>query len=98
MISMNPSLGKIVTVSSVKGGVGKTTLTTNLAGIYFLMNKKVLRIIQNVATYLFIGLCLVLVIVTIVSKKSDGAINVFGHQARIVVSESMEKCDKTDSR
>ena len=51
------------------------------------MNKKVLRIIQNVATYLFIGLCLVLVIVTIVSKKSDGAINVFGHQARIVVSE-----------
>lgn len=60
------------------------------------MNKKVLRIIQNVATYLFIGLCLVLVIVTIVSKKSDGAINVFGHQARIVVSESMEKCDKTD--
>lgn len=41
MASLN---GKVVSISSVKGGVGKTTLTTSLAGIYFMMKKKVLII------------------------------------------------------
>ena len=36
--------GKIISISSVKGGVGKTTLLLNLAGIYSLLNKKVLII------------------------------------------------------
>jgi len=36
--------GKVISISSVKGGVGKTTMVTNLAGIYYTMKKKVLII------------------------------------------------------
>ena len=33
--------GKMITVTSVKGGVGKTTFILTLAGIYARKNKKV---------------------------------------------------------
>lgn len=60
------------------------------------MNKKALKLVQNILTYVFVGLCIVLVVFTVISKKNDGAISIFGHEARIVISESMEKCDQTD--
>ena len=60
------------------------------------MAKKIINVILNVLSYVFIGLCLVLVIVTLVSKKNDGAVDVFGYQARIVLSESMAKCEETN--
>ncbi len=41
---MASNRGKIITVTSTKGGVGKTTLTLNLAGMYHVLKKKVLII------------------------------------------------------
>ena len=59
--------------------------------------RKALHISLLVLMYAFLVLSIFAVIVVLTSQKSrDGATNVFGHQMRIVVSESMEKCDETD--
>lgn len=54
---MEKNKGKIITTFSMKGGVGKTIIVLNLAGIYALMNKKVIILDLdlfggNIATYL----------------------------------------------
>ena len=41
---MASNIGKIISVSSVKGGVGKTTISLILSGLYYMMKKKVLLI------------------------------------------------------
>ena len=59
--------------------------------------KKALDIILNVIIYAFVVLAVIMVVFTITAKRdADGAINIFGHQMRVVISPSMEKCDETD--
>ncbi len=59
--------------------------------------KKIGKIAGNVLMYLFLALCIIAVILTVFAKKDvDGASEIFGYQMRVVVSDSMEKCDLTD--
>ena len=59
--------------------------------------KKFGKFIRDVIIFAFLILCIFSVFVTIVSKKdADGAAEVFGYQMRIVVSDSMAKCEYTD--
>ena len=60
------------------------------------LGKRILSILGDVVLFLFIAICLFVVVITIVSKKDvDGTANVFGHQLRFVKTASMEKCDLT---
>ncbi len=59
--------------------------------------QKVIGIILNVLTYLFFAVCLIALVLSITAKRDvDGAVNVWGKQMRVVVSDSMGKCDQTD--
>ncbi len=52
---------------------------------------------MNVLLYVFLALCILLVLITVLSKKdSDGAAKVFGYQIRVVTSDSMAECEYTD--
>lgn len=56
--------------------------------------KKLANIAMNVLLYVFIIVCLLLVVASISSKKSGtGAMTIFGHQARVVETQSMEWAD-----
>lgn len=58
---------------------------------------KVINIVFTVFLYIFLAFSLFLLVISITSKRdADGAVNLFGAQARIVLSPSMEKCDQTD--
>ena len=59
--------------------------------------KKILKIVSNVLLYAFIVVFLAMTIFIIISNQSnDGAISVFGHQMRTVISPSMDACELTD--
>lgn len=56
------------------------------------------KIVLNVIVYVFLVVCILVVFLTAFSKKdSDGTTEIFGTQIRIVTSESMAKCDHTDT-
>ena len=58
---------------------------------------KIRDIVTNVLLYFFLALCILSLAITIFAKKdSDGTAEVFGHQLRIIVSDSMDKCELTD--
>lgn len=58
---------------------------------------QVLKILGNILLFLFLLLCIFAVILTVSSKKDvDGASEIFGHQVRIVTSDSMASCEYTD--
>ena len=59
--------------------------------------KKALEIGSNILLYLFLAICIFSLGLTIFAKKdADGTAEVFGYQFRIVITESMAKCDETD--
>lgn len=59
--------------------------------------KKIWNIVSNVLLYLFIGICIIGVVITITAKKDvDGTATIFGAQMRVVISPSMEACELTD--
>ncbi len=58
---------------------------------------KCLKIIGYVLLYLFLIVCCVTLIITLTAKKNkDGTPVIFGHEIRLVLTNSMEKCSETD--
>ena len=59
--------------------------------------KKIGDIAANVVMYIFLAVCILSVIMTVFGKRdADGTVEIFGHQMRIVVSDSMAKSEFTD--
>lgn len=60
---------------------------------------KVFKIFATAGTvliYLFFALCIITLLFAVFSRRNNGAVNIFGTELRIVVSESMESCPETD--
>ena len=59
--------------------------------------KKIWKTFSSVIMYIFLILCIFTVFITVSARRAtDGAAEIFGYQMRIVVSDSMAKCEHTD--
>lgn len=59
--------------------------------------KKALKITGDVLLYVFIGVCLVAMVATVIFKqKNDEAVSIAGMEMRLVITESMGKSEHTD--
>ncbi len=60
--------------------------------------KKLLSAVLNVLLCIFLAVCIISVVFTVVSRRdADGAAEFFGYQLRIVTSDSMAECEYTDT-
>lgn len=58
---------------------------------------KFLKISGNVLLYLFLAVCLVILVLTVTARKNkDGTPILFNHEIRLILSNSMERCPETD--
>ncbi len=59
--------------------------------------KRACKITLDVLSYMFFAVCLISLVLSLSLKRDpDGAANIFGHQVRIVRSDSMAECKETD--
>lgn len=59
--------------------------------------KKTGSIISDILFYIFVAICIITVIFAVVARSNtDGAVEIFGYQMRVVTSDSMAKCEYTD--
>ncbi len=59
--------------------------------------RRVFSVIGTVLSYIFFAVCIFALIMSVAAKKNaEDAVNIFGIQMRVVVSDSMGECPETD--
>ncbi len=59
--------------------------------------RRIGNLLLNILTYLFFAICILALVLSITAKRdADGAVNLKGHQMRVVLSDSMAACPETD--
>ncbi len=58
--------------------------------------KTTTNLVLNILMYIFLAICVISVMITLIAKKNGDGAEIFGYQMRIVTSESMAKSEETD--